>query len=160
MEGPLLDKRLAVAESSLLIKRMKPHVQAILLAVFVVLRGTSIGAPADKMIEAAGGKWADIHQTNTSLSITSTNLTISTAGAQEVWTFLPSTNSNGLYVLLASRNGVTNRVFFAEGGACEKVVGLGSRRWYLNREQVGPANGSQPIRSETNRTSSAAGSRR
>lgn len=29
-----------------------------------------------------------------------------------------------------------------------------------NAEPVGPANGSQPIRSETNRTSSAAGSRR
>ena len=31
---------------------------------------------------------------------------------------------------------------------------------YLKRQPSGPADGSQPIRSETNRTSSAAGSRR
>ena len=136
---------------------IKPQIMMILLVLCMVLERPSIGAPADELIKAIEGNWVDWTQTNTSLSITSTNLTIFTGDTRELWVFVPSTNR---FDVFASRNGLTNRVFFAEGGACEKVVFLGNRRWFVNRGQAGPANGSLPFRPETNRPPSTAGSRR
>jgi hypothetical protein len=110
------------------------------------------GAAANDTIKAIEGYWVDWKQTNTSLIITSTNLTILANGATEVWAFVPSTNRLDTF---ASRNGVTNRMFFAEGDACEKVVFFGDRRWFVNHGKAPPENGTQPIRPATNQLPSS-----
>jgi hypothetical protein len=135
---------------------MKLQVQMLLVVFSILLQRLALGAPGDELRKLVGGRWIDTHQTNTSLNITSTNLTFSAGGTQEVWTFVLPTN----WLQGLSRNGVTNRFGIAEGGACDKVIFVGQRRWYVNRERVGLANGNQPVRSETNRASSATGSAR
>ena len=85
------------------------------------------------------GKWVERFgvekgQTNASLSITATNFTVLVGTNQEVWTYyVPSTNR---FEILACRNGITNVMFWGYGGACDRVIHLGNRRWYVNREQA------------------------
>ena len=96
----------------------------------------TFGTPGYPEIKAIEGNWHDWRQTNTSLRITSTNLTIFSGDTREVWAFVPSANR---FDVFASRDGATNRVSFAEGGACEKVVFLGDRRWFVNRMATAPS---------------------
>jgi hypothetical protein len=105
------------------------------------------GTVANDLLKAIEGNWSVWRQTNVVLSITPINLTIITGGTQEVWVFVPSTNRFGVF---ASRNGVTNQVSFAHGGAFDKAILLGDRRWFVNRVKADPANGGQPSFSGTN----------
>jgi hypothetical protein len=135
---------------------MKLQVQMFLVIFCILLQRLALGAPGDELRKLVEGRWVDTHQTGATLNITLTNLTISVGRTQEVWTFVSPTN----WLQGLSRNGVTNHFGIAEGGACDKVIYVGQRRWYVNRERAGPANRSQPVRPETNSPSAEAGSGR
>ena len=106
---------------------MKFRIGLLLALSCIVLQRRAHGAPPDEH----HGKWVEMRQTNTSLSITATNLTILDGTNREVWVFVPSTNRFSLFV---ARDGVTNAVFAGYGGTCDRVIFLGKRRWFVNRE--------------------------
>ena len=112
---------------------MKVHIRLLLVVSCVILQQFAFGAPLDES-RVPIGKWVERGHTNASLSITATNFTVLVGTNREVWTYyVPSTNR---FDIFACRNGITNAVFWAHGGTCDRVIFLGNRRWYVNREQA------------------------
>jgi hypothetical protein len=73
------------------------------------------------------------------------------------WIFSPKSGTSGTKVKEVNFDGTKSVTVFSNQW---QVISVEPGRTKTNSQPGGPANGSQPIRSETNRTSPAAGSRR